>query len=125
MGGEGMRHVYGRAGRGTRCFGAGMCQTGDELLGKTLKGDCSGAAAAFRAAAKRAEALSAWEHPAIEEAMRGLADELELKAGALFMLLRVATTGRAVSPPLFESMEILGKERCLQRLEQALAVLTK
>ncbi|MCH8066135.1 MAG: glutamate--tRNA ligase [Chloroflexi bacterium] len=109
----------------TSFFSDEMSYTADDLLGKQFKEDSSGAAAAFRAAAQRAEALSAWEHPAIEEAMRGLADELELKAGALFMLLRVAVTGRAISPPLFESMELLGKERCLKRLQAALTVLTK
>ena len=51
--------------------------------------------------------------------MRALADEREMKAGDLFMLLRVAVTGKAVSPPLFESMEVLGRERCLRRLEEA------
>jgi len=51
--------------------------------------------------------------------MRALAEELEMKAGDLFMLLRVACTGRPVSPPLFESMEILGKGLCLQRIEAA------
>ena len=56
---------------------------------------------------------------------RALAQELELKAGALFMLLRVAVTGRSVSPPLFESMEVLGRERCLRRLDEAVARLAK
>ena len=35
------------------------------------------------------------------------------------MLLRIAVTGRKVSPPLFESMEVLGRERCLRRLDEA------
>ncbi len=39
------------------------------------------------------------------------------------MLLRVACTGKPVSPPLFESMEIIGRDRCLQRLDGALAKL--
>ena len=51
--------------------------------------------------------------------MRTLAEDLEMKPGDLFMLLRVACTGRTVSPPLFESMEILGRERCLSRIETA------
>jgi glutamyl-tRNA synthetase len=41
------------------------------------------------------------------------------------MLLRVAVTGKPVSPPLFESMEVLGRERCLRRLAAALEVLSK
>ena len=48
--------------------------------------------------------------------MRALAEELGAKAGDLFSLVRVAVTGRRVTPPLFESMEILGRERSLARL---------
>ena len=43
--------------------------------------------------------------------MRVIADNLGLKAGDLFMILRVAVTGSKVSPPLFESMEILGQTK--------------
>ena len=47
--------------------------------------------------------------------MRALAADLEMKAGDLFMLLRVAVTGSTVSPPLYESMEVLGKREVLAR----------
>lgn len=67
------------------------------------------------------EALpSPWTHEGWEQAIRAAADELGWKHGDLFMLLRVAITGSKVSPPLFESMEILGKEECLERVEAAL-----
>ena len=56
----------------------------------------------------------------MEEPMRALADELGLKPGQLFMSARVAISGRTVSPPLFETMEVLGRERTLARLRQAL-----
>jgi glutamyl-tRNA synthetase len=49
-----------------------------------------------------------------------LAEERSLKAGDLFMLIRVAVTGSSVAPPLFQSMAILGRERCLARLGRAL-----
>ena len=51
--------------------------------------------------------------------LRSLADELGVKAGDLFSLVRVAVTGRRITPPLFESMGILGKDRCLDRLRAA------
>jgi glutamyl-tRNA synthetase len=53
-----------------------------------------------------------WRAPAIEEALRSaLVDELGLKPKHAFGPVRVAVTGRTVSPPLFESMELLGRER--------------
>jgi glutamyl-tRNA synthetase len=59
-----------------------------------------------------------WRAPAIEEALRSaLVDELGLKPKHAFGPVRVAVTGRTVSPPLFESMELLGRERSLRRLE--------
>ncbi len=91
-----------------------------ELLGKRFREDPQGALEALQKAKARVEALAAWEHEALEAALRSLAEELALKAGDLFMLLRVAVTGRPISPPLFESMEVLGRERCLRRIDEAL-----
>jgi len=91
----------------------------EELLGKRLKNTPEVAAAALEKALERATEIEPWELEALEREMRALAEELEMKAGDLFMLLRVACTGRPVSPPLFESMEILGKGLCLQRIEAA------
>src|SRR5205807_6783021 len=62
-----------------------------------------------------------WSHEAIEAALRGaLIDGLGLKGKHAFGPVRVAVTGRTVSPPLFESMELLGRDRSLRRLESAL-----
>jgi glutamyl-tRNA synthetase len=72
-------------------------------------------------ARERVGALSAFEPPAIEGALRALADETGWKAGDLFTPVRVAVTGSRVSPPLFETMAVLGRERTLARLERALA----
>lgn len=44
---------------------------------------------------------------------------------ALFGFLRVAVTGQKVSPPLFESMEFIGKAKCLERVQNAIVVLEK
>ena len=56
---------------------------------------------------------------AAEEPMRRLAEQMGLSAGQLFGILRVAVTGQKVSPPLFESMEIIGREKVLERLRRA------
>ena len=70
-------------------------------------------------ALKTAEALELWEAPTLEKAFRALAEELELKTGQLFGGLRVALTGREAAPPLFDTMAVLGKERCVARLKSA------
>jgi glutamyl-tRNA synthetase len=95
----------------------------DELLGKKFRDNASGARDALASAKARLESLSAFDHASLESTLRALADESGVKAGDLFMLLRVATTGKPVSPPLFESMEVLGRDRCLNRIDQAIAVL--
>ncbi|KRF18020.1 glutamate--tRNA ligase [Nocardioides sp. Soil797] len=66
--------------------------------------------------------LSEWSTAAIEEALRvKLIDGLGLKPRNAFGPVRVAVTGRRISPPLFESLELLGRERGLGRLQSALA----
>jgi glutamyl-tRNA synthetase len=66
--------------------------------------------------------LADWEHAGIETALRAaLVDGLGRKPKHAFGPVRVAVTGRRVSPPLFESLELLGRERSLARLERALA----
>ena len=56
---------------------------------------------------------------AIEESLRGLAERLELKPREAFQPIRVAVTGSKVSPGLFESIELLGRERTLERIKNA------
>jgi glutamyl-tRNA synthetase len=96
----------------------------DELLGKKFKDNASGARDGLSKAKERLEALSAWDHATLESTLRALAEELATKPGDLFMLLRVAVTGKPVSPPLFESMEVLGRNRCLSRMEEAIRALS-
>jgi glutamyl-tRNA synthetase len=64
-----------------------------------------------------------WTHEEWEGGMRQLAADMGLTAGDVFMVLRVAVTGSNVSPPLFESMEVLGKDEVLARVDTALAKL--
>jgi len=65
----------------------------------------------------------AWAPEALEEAVRGLAEELGVGAGKVIHPLRVALTGVAASPGIFDLLMLLGRDRSLQRLQQAVALL--
>ncbi len=95
----------------------------EALLGKPYRSDEAGAAKALDAAIAYVEA-SEWTAEALEAALRTAADEVEQRPGNVFMLCRVAVTGKSVTPPLFESMAIIGREQCLERLRDARALLT-
>ena len=83
---------------------------------KTLK---PGAAEVLAATAEALEPVTDWTRDAIEAALRAaLIDRLALKPRLAFGPLRVAVSGRRVSPPLFESLEILGKDATLARVER-------
>jgi glutamyl-tRNA synthetase len=73
-------------------------------------------------AAKRLAEIEPWTAATVEGTLRGLQQERELKPKTAFQPVRLAVTGRLVSPPLFESMELLGKPRSLARLERAAAL---
>ena len=60
----------------------------------------------------------------LEERCRDAAGDSGMKAGDFFSPIRVAVTGRSVSPPLFGSLELLGRDRALARIDDALAKLT-
>jgi glutamyl-tRNA synthetase len=90
------------------------------LLGKKFAGAPDVAAAALQTVVQRIGDLERWDHEALEGAIRPLAQELELKTGDLFGLIRVAVTGKTAAPPLFETMAVLGRERSLERLDAAI-----
>ena len=75
--------------------------------------------AALAAACEALEGVRDWAPEPMEAAMRELAERLECKRGSLYMVLRVAVTCRKVSTPLFETMEVLGKQECLDRMDEA------
>ncbi len=83
--------------------------------------------ASTRAALIRARdllvSLKTWTHEAMETPMSDLAVELGLSRGQLFGAVRVAVSGSTATPPLFQMMEVLGRERCMTRIEQAIAKL--
>ncbi len=67
--------------------------------------------------------LTLFTAESLEAVLRPLAPKLGLKTGQLFGTLRVATTGRTAAPPLFQTMAVLSKERCLKRINNALGKL--
>lgn len=69
--------------------------------------------------------LEEWNHDGMEPPMRELAKTLALKAGQLFGSVRVAVSGSTATPPLFQMMEVLGREVTLKRIERAIALLAQ
>lgn len=67
------------------------------------------------------ENLDTWSHEGLESALRRLAEEQGIKAGAILWPLRVALTGLPASPSTFAVLEVLGKEVSLKRIDTALA----
>jgi len=78
-----------------------------------------GAALMLAAAADALANLAEWSAEQIERTLRQVPEALGMKPKAVFQVVRVATTGSTVSPPLFESLALLGREKTLQRLEAA------
>jgi len=73
----------------------------------------------LKTAVERLAPIDTWTAAAIEAVLRGMLEELGLGAAKGLQPLRVAVTGSSVSPPLFESMAALGKEKTLERLKRA------
>ena len=82
-------------------------------------------AQALERVAALVEETEPFDDPTLEARMRALAADLDWKAGDLFMPVRIAVTGRRATPPLFATMEVLGRQRCQERLKRALAGLAK
>ena len=81
----------------------------------------SGAQEVLKVALDKTSSLANWDHASIEEVLRkALIEELGLKPRIAFSALRIALTGSHISPPLFESMQLLGKERSLARISSAI-----
>jgi glutamyl-tRNA synthetase len=83
------------------------------------KGD---AQMALNALKKAREVLASTEftHDALDQTLRAAAKELGLKAGQMFQPIRVAVCGRKNAPPLFETLEVLGQQKTLERIEQGI-----
>ncbi len=97
-------------------FKDGITYEPQALIGKKMGANAS------LAALQRVYATLAdlnFDAETLETALRALADELGLKAGQLFGIIRVATTGKTVAPPLFGTLAVLGRERTLARVSLA------
>ena len=64
-------------------------------------------------------------HDGLDAALRAAATELGVKAGQMFQPIRVAVCGRKNAPPLFETLEVLGRDVCLPRIRRAIELLDK
>lgn len=70
------------------------------------------------------EALPDFSVPAIDQALRQVAADLGLKPGPAFVALRIAVTGKTVTPPLFESFAVLGRDKVLSRITETLPLIS-
>lgn len=91
-----------------------------ELIPK--KGDGAMALRVLEQAAVTLETAE-FTHDGLEAALRGAADTLGIKAGQMFEPIRTAACGRKNAPPLFGTLEVLGREVCIKRIGQAVAKL--
>ena len=78
------------------------------------------ARAALERSLALAESSPAWDAASLEGPYRALADEVGVKTGQLFGAIRAAITGRTAAPPLFDTMAVLGRDRCVARMRRAI-----
>jgi glutamyl-tRNA synthetase len=91
------------------------------LIGKRM--DPSSSLDALRKARALVGAIDSFTPEALEQPLRDLASDLGVRAGSLFGILRGAVTGQRVSPPLFETMAIMGRARTCEQMDMGIAVL--
>jgi glutamyl-tRNA synthetase len=103
--------------------GADAIQYPDPTLLISKGQDAMQTVAILRAGAQLLRSTEPFAATALEPAFRSAADEAGVKVGSYFAPFRVAITGRTVSPPLFESMEVLGREETVARVENAITAL--
>jgi glutamyl-tRNA synthetase len=75
--------------------------------------------------ASRILATAEFNHDSLDAALRGGAQALGVKPGQMFQPIRVAVCGRKIAPPLFQTLEVLGRDKSLQRIGQAIEKLPK
>jgi glutamyl-tRNA synthetase len=95
----------------------------EDLIAKGL--DAKQSAEIARKAYQILEGGAEISHERSEPPFREYVELSGYSAGQVFGILRVATTGQKVSPPLFESMEVIGREKCLQRIQNAISILDR
>jgi glutamyl-tRNA synthetase len=103
-------------------FAEGLNYEANLLIPK--KKDAGFAREALARARTALEGIDPWETQRLEAAMRTVCEQTGWAARDLFMPIRVAVSGSTASPPLFESMAVLGKAACLKRLDEAIVRLS-
>lgn len=88
------------------------------------KGD-AGMATKVLQRAREVLAETDFNHAALEQSLRGAAQDMGVKAGQMFQPIRVAVCGRKNAPPLFETLEVLGKRTSLSRIDDAIQKINK
>lgn len=88
-------------------------QKGDAAMAKTVLEKASGILRHM-----------SFNHAELDAVLRAAAQDLKIKTGQMFQPIRVAVCGRKNAPPLFETLEVLGRESCLTRIDSAIEMLT-
>lgn len=91
------------------------------MLGKDV--DAAKAKEIINAAVAAISAVTDFTVPNVEAAVRTIPEKMGLKIGPVFVVIRIAATGKKITPPLFESLVALGKETTLQRLKETLELI--
>lgn len=104
-------------------FKEDVTPTSEDLIAKGL--DAKQSADIAKKSLEILSSLSSIDHVSAESAMRAYVESSGLAPNQVFGIVRVAVTGQKISPPLFESMEVIGREKCLQRIQNAISILEK
>ncbi len=94
-----------------------------ELLTKKTKKTDEEIVGALEQVKAELEKVDNWVEAELEKTCRELVEKMEWKTGQLFMPIRVAVTGRKATPPLFDTIEVLGRELSLKRIDKAIELL--
>jgi glutamyl-tRNA synthetase len=93
-------------------------ETDEQAWGKVMR---DGAAENLARAREALAAVEPFDEPGVERALTALVDELGVKPGKLYQPIRVAIAGTTISPGIFESVALLGRDATLERIDRALA----
>jgi len=101
----------------------GVCPKHNELIPKTM--DSASTIKCLYASLNLIKDAKKFSAQCLEKTFRLQAEKLNLKPGQMFSPIRISVTGKRIAPPLFETLEILGKEKCFQRIKNAIDMLEK
>lgn len=93
----------------------------EDMIGRRM--DKAMVVTALREARRLLESVEPFDADALNTALRNLADETGMKAGQVFTPIRVAISSKRIAPPLFESLEVLGRNKTISRLDNALRIM--